>query len=347
MPTLRPLVTHAFISHFMIGSLPASFGFKRFVIETEKTPTVKQVNEYRLVSKLGKGISSEVFLARDMKGGGEYAVKCVKLGKRNSDTALRREIEIMEKLANPNVIALHEVLVSPSTRTFFLVMELAKYGSLSTLLSDGLTLTEGQLRRIFKGVVNGLIFIHSRGFAHRDVKPSNIMIVADGSAKLGDFGISTSFESAEGFGGTPAYQAPETLEEDDDFDPPKADVWALGVSIYEAFHGRFPWQGMNLYEIQNAMRTEPLEIDESASPELTDLLERMLTIKSGERISMEEVAKHPFFMGEEEEVLAMKEVVGKRKDVKDVKYISAVGYDPKCTLFGRPSFSLPHRFNRC
>lgn len=331
----------------MIGSLPASFGFNRYIIETEKAKTVKQVNQYRLVSKLGKGISSEVFLAHDTQSGGYFAIKCVKLGKTGNDTMLRREIELMEKLANPHIIALREVLVSPSTHTFFLVMELAKFGSLSSLISKGALLTEGQLRKVFRSVVAALIFIHARGIVHRDVKPSNIMLMEDGSAKLGDFGISTRFESAEAFGGTPAYQAPELFEDEQEFEPAKADVWALGVSIYEAFYGVIPWQGENLYEIQNAMRTEELRLDERASPELQDLLQRMLCISARERISMEEVAEHEFFRVQDDEDLVMSEATGKRKEGEQVKFISAVRYDPKCSFVGRPSFSLPRRFSRC
>jgi serine/threonine-protein kinase 11 len=125
-------------------------------------------------------------------------------------------------------------------------------------------------------------------------------LFGDGTVKLGDLGIGHSFDSADTVLGTPAYQAPEFFEEGEDIvlDPVREDIWSLGVSIFEAVFGRLPFEGGNVFEIGWSILNTRLEIPESASPALRDLLRRMLERDPAKRISLEEVRVHRFFEGE-------------------------------------------------
>lgn len=335
-----------------MGSLPGAQCIHKVVIHQEKQRTTKQVGHYTLIGKIGRGISSKVFVSEDIKTSRFVAVKSVKLsGRQENEMMLRREIRTMERVAgHPNIVRLYEALFSQEKSTVYLILELADGGTLAELTKQ-VKLTESQLRHIYKQAVSALIHVHTIGIVHRDVKPANILLFTDGSAKLSDFGIGTSFESAEAVVGSPAYQAPELFEESWDAEPTKGDVWSLGVSIFESFFGKLPFQGANLYEIVNYATTEGLVIPDGASDDLKDLITQMLTIDPSQRISMQDVARHPFFTRDEYQNEAFDIKIEKKVKMKpranDVVVINAVKCD-SMTAFKRdvPPFSWPRRFSK-
>jgi serine/threonine-protein kinase 11 len=199
----------------------------------------------------------------------------------------------MRQLSHPNIIRLLEVLHRKDTHTVYLILEHAR-GSLK-----GQRFTESQAISIFRQVVDALLYLHGKGIVHQDIKPSNLLHFDGGIVKIGDFGIGHSFASADAVIGTPAYQAPEFLS-DSASDPTKGDVWSLGVTIYESVFGRVPFEGETVYQIARAAWGE---IELNGSAELNDLLAKMLCPDPERRISMAEVAEHPFFKGKEEQVL--------------------------------------------
>jgi serine/threonine-protein kinase 11 len=136
---------------------------------------------------------------------------------------------------------------------------------------------------------------------HKDIKPSNLLLFENGVVKIADFGIGHSFASAETVIGTPSYQAPEFISEDNIVDPTKEDVWSLGVTMFESLFGHLPFGGETIYEIAHASRAN-IEFPETASVKIRDLLTRMLSPDPEKRISMPEVAAHPFFEGDAEPV---------------------------------------------
>lgn len=334
-----------------MGTLPRPECFHKVVIHQEKHRTTKQVGQYTLVGKIGRGISSKVFVSEDPKRSSFIAVKSVKLsGRQENEMMLRRELRTMERVSgHPNIVRMYEALFSQEKSTVYLILELADGGTLADL-TKRIKLTEAQLRHIYRQAVSALIHVHSIGIVHRDVKPANILLFTDGSAKLSDFGIGTSFESAEAVVGSPAYQAPELFEETWEGNPTQGDVWSLGVSIYESFFGKLPFNGSNLYEIVNCARTEGLVIPDGASDDLKDLITQMLAIDPDQRITMKSVASHPFFTRpeyqEDVEIPIEKKMKLKPKS-DDIVVINAVKCD-SMTAFKRdvPPFSWPRRFSK-
>lgn len=201
------------------------------VIEEKRPPRMKKVNQYLMVSKLGTGFSSKVYLAlnqdeniyppeENKKCEPYYAAKAIRVHERRlnclSSTNLEREINFLRSLDHPNIIKLHSVLYAPSTDLAYVIMEWANCGTLQHAISNNFKFNENTIAPIYIQIALAISYMHSKEIAHRDVKPSNILLFSDGTAKLSDFGISHSFESAESVIGTPSYQSPDLFEEGDD-----------------------------------------------------------------------------------------------------------------------------------
>lgn len=206
----------------------------------------------------------------------------------------------MRSLRHPNLVRLLEVLHSKENKSVYLVMELGNAGSLSSFVSSHAVCSEEFIASVFFQIIKGLYYLHEKGFVHHDLKPSNIVLLNDGTAKITDFGVGRSFESVATLFGSPAYQAPEYLDEDEDTtvvktEVSKEDIWSLGVSLFQCAFGILPFDGENIFEIASSIRNNPVNLPSSVSSELADLIHRTLVIDPAKRISSSELLDHPFF----------------------------------------------------
>ena len=290
-------------------SLPALFKIHPIFVESMKPKRYLQFNQYLLKDKIGKGSSAKVYICEDTDTGKLYAAKRIKIDKISKGFKLQqleREIRIMRSLKHENIVSLHEVLQSKEKKSACIILEYADCGSLLNHLTNTMIRSENYIATIFKQVVNGLLYLHNKGIVHQDIKPSNILLFSDGTAKIADFGIGHSFQSADMVVGSPAYQAPEffgdcdseDIEEDLPLDPIKEDVWSLGITIFETVFGYLPFRGSNPYEIAKNARTKSLNFPHEISNDLKDLLFGMLEINPENRFTMEEVSHHCFFKKE-------------------------------------------------
>jgi serine/threonine-protein kinase 11 len=267
----------------------------------------KQVNQYLLHAKIGSGASSSVYVGEDLQTKEKYAVKRIRLQKRarsgDSLAQFEREIRLMRQFSHPNIIRLVEVLHIPSTDEAFLVLEYAENGCLGSFLERNQSFSIAAILSILKQMLSAVKYLHDSGYVHQDIKPWNILLAADGRAILADFGIAHSFGSASMVVGSPAYQAPEALDEayctgleDCENAPQQEDVWALGVTFYELLFQRLPFVGTNLYEIVSSIQNEPLMIPEGTAPMVSDLLNGMLTIDPAKRVKIDDLIRHPLIV---------------------------------------------------
>lgn len=191
------------------------------IVEEETQPKIKKINEYLLVGKLGTGYFSKVYLALDSNEKENtradlkyYAAKAVHAHTHiNTTKTLEREIKFLREFDHPNIIKLHTVLYAPTIDIAYIVMEWANCGTLQQAISKNDIFDEREMASIFIQIALALSYLHSKEIIHRDVKPSNILLFSDGTAKLSDFGISQSTQNAEHVCGTPSYQAPDLFEE--------------------------------------------------------------------------------------------------------------------------------------
>jgi hypothetical protein len=185
---------------------------------------------FRIVAPLGRGGMGEVYRADDLKLGHEVALKLVP-----ASEEMLREVRVGRQIAHPNVCRLYDVVDVDEGAA--IVMEYVDGEDLAALLERG-PLPRPRAMEIARDVCAGLDAIHEKGVAHGDLKPANVMIDGRGRARITDFGLSARGGDAGRFGGTPAYMAPEQLEERRA--TASADLYALGLLLSELLPGEVP-----------------------------------------------------------------------------------------------------------
>lgn len=236
---------------------------------------------YSEVRELGKGASGRVVLAVHEGTGTAVAVKYL------SDRMLenpafvrefRAEAQLLGDLRSPYVVGLYEYVEAPGGAA--IVMELVDGIPLNALLKQsGRTGPEAALV-LLKGSLLGLADAHRSGVVHRDYKPANVLVAADGTSKLVDFGIATPLGATPGAAGTPAYMAPEQWQGRPA--SPAADVYAATATFFECLTGRKPYDGQSLAEL--AVQHVEAPVPETEAPEpVRPLIRRGLAKDPGQR----------------------------------------------------------------
>ncbi|HEY2674454.1 MAG TPA: serine/threonine-protein kinase [Rugosimonospora sp.] len=256
---------------------------------------------YRLVERLGVGGMSLVWRAFDEVLGRQVAIKVLAgdyAASPDFRRAIRREARAVARLAHPNIGVVYDYGEWPDrsgTAVPYVVMELIEGPTLSDQLRSG-TLSWSAALGICAQVAAALGAAHARGLVHRDVKPANIMLAGTG-VKVVDFGISALIGEQvdlDGTGivqGTPSYVAPERL-----CGAPvgaAADLYALGVVLFQALAGRLPWHAEGEAEILTAhltARPDPLPPIPGMPDDVNDLYLRCLAKDPAQRPDAREVA---------------------------------------------------------
>ena len=215
----------------------------------EQDPQALLLGRYRLRSRLGAGGFGVVWLARDERLGRDVAVKIVPRGRDAEPGAAsgrpEREARAAARLNHPGIVTLYELAEDPAA--VYLVSELVRGRTFSELRRAG-ALSDRDVARIGGAVCGALAHAHGKGVVHRDVKPQNVIVVAEpaageGFAKLTDFGVAhlsgdDPLTHTGDVVGTIAYMAPEQAE-GARVGPP-ADVYALALTLYEGWTGTNP-----------------------------------------------------------------------------------------------------------
>ncbi|MGB3439676.1 MAG: protein kinase [Actinophytocola sp.] len=249
---------------------------------------------YRVVSLVGRGAMGVVWLARDERLDRDVAIKELRpdgddLGESAGDATQRamREGRIAARLRHPNAIAVHDVVTHASRPC--LVMEYLASKSLAEVAATRGGLPPGEVAAIGAQVAAALAEAHANGVVHRDVKPDNVLLTTDGTAKITDFGVSraaglASVTATGILAGTPAYLAPEVAGGADA--DTRSDVFSLGATLYSAIEGAPPF-GVedNAIALLHKVARDPLVPPSKAGP-LTDLLLWLLRRDPAERPAM-------------------------------------------------------------
>ncbi len=227
----------------------------------DQIPTIGHIGRYALKYRLGEGGLGTVFAAHDPLLSRLIAVKTLNLeldsSERDSFNAMfLNEARAAAGLSHPHIVTVFDAGISDNR--VYIAMELLKGRDLRQLRQEGWRATPAQAALIVRRVADALAYAHSKGVVHRDVKPANIFMVGRTQPRVLDFGIARiahQHENAVGgdiAAGSPYYMAPEQSRHETV--DRRADVFSLGVVLYELLTGQKPFRGNTLDEITNAVR---------------------------------------------------------------------------------------------
>lgn len=252
---------------------------------------------YRLNDQLGRGGMGEVWKGTDLRLRRTVAVKLLPL---HSDVdpagaaRFRREAEITAGFQHPGITALYDLdehRIGPERNLMFLIMEFLDGEDLRKVLDrEPLGLPPAEVMDIGVQIADGLAAAHARGVVHRDVKPANLMRLADGTVKICDFGIARFAESTagltQGVMGTPAYMAPEQFS-GGSIDG-RTDLYSLGCVLHVLLTGRPPFppdvsMAEHMYHHLETVPAGPRKLRPDLPEELDQLVLQMLEKKPVDR----------------------------------------------------------------
>jgi eukaryotic-like serine/threonine-protein kinase len=193
----------------------------------------------------------KVFRARDKKTGTKVAIKALHKSRQNDKRAISQfvqEANVMAALRHPNIVGVHGLGRFP-TGGYFIVMDFIEGGDLQNKLRSG-PLPVGEAIRIAKQIASAIGHAHEHGVVHCDLKPGNVLLDRNGQASVSDFGFAflvagTSPVAKNAIGGTAGYISPEVLYHYS-APTPAADIYGLGVLLWEMVTGTLPIDSRNL-----------------------------------------------------------------------------------------------------
>ena len=250
----------------------------------------RRIGVYTIVRQLGIGGAGEVWRAKDERFGRDVAIKVLLPHLSADSEKLRRfaeEARAAGTLNHPNILTVHDI--GEYDGMPYLVSECLEGRNLRERLKAG-PMPVAESLAVALGVAQGLAAAHERGIVHRDLKPENTFLKSDGGIKLLDFGLAklklpagkltagADDTALSLVAGTAAYMAPEQAR--GEMPDPRADLFALGVMMYEMLTGQHPFRGASVFETLHAILTrEPadlLAVNERVPPALARIVMRLL-----------------------------------------------------------------------
>ncbi|GFY87194.1 protein kinase superfamily protein [Actinidia rufa] len=263
--------------------------------------------DYKLYEEVGEGVSATVHRALCIPLNEMVAIKVLDLEKCNNDLeGIRREVQTMTLIDHPNVLRAHCSFTTG--HHLWVVMPYMAGGSCLHIMKSSYPegFEEPVIATLLHEVLKALVYVHSQGHIHRDVKAGNILVDSDGAVKLADFGVSAcTFDTGDRqrsrntFVGTPCWMAPEVMQQLHGYDF-KADIWSFGITALELAHGhapfsKYPPMKVLLMTLQNAPPGLDYERDKRFSKSFKELVAACLVKDPKKRPSSDKLLKHHFF----------------------------------------------------
>lgn len=275
------------------GPLPQADGDRRTATVTEMWSPMRpaKIGRYEIQSQLGQGGFGTVYLARDPDLNRLVAIKVPKFAAGVTDERIQwflSEARTAAGLNHPAIVAIYEIGRS-SDGSCYIVMEYVEGHSLSQEMARG-KLPWGQATKIIANAAAAVHYAHKKGLVHRDLKPGNILLNAEGQVKIADFGLAIHEDQQRGRAGeragTLAYMSPEQVRGEVHRLDGRADVWSLGVIFYELLTGRRPFGGTPREmadEILNRPPKPPRQIDDAIPAHLAQICLKCLAKEPTDR----------------------------------------------------------------
>ena len=250
--------------------------------------TVLKAGRYEISGELGRGAMGVVYKATDPVIGRTVAVKTIKLSEEGTGmsrpellTRFQTEARAAGLLTHPNIVVVFDA--GEEDGLYYITMELVEGKSLQAHLDGGQAFSLSRVLRIMEQTCGALQFAHERNVVHRDIKPANIMLTADDTVKVTDFGTAKilqfgTMQQTAHVMGTPSYMSPEQVK--GRAVDGRSDIFSLGVLLYEMVTGEKPFPGQNIttviYKIVNEEPVPPRQIDPSIHPGISAVVMKAL-----------------------------------------------------------------------
>src|SRR6266480_2658995 len=238
-------------------------------------PTLTKAGRYEISGELGRGAMGVVYRAVDPVIGRTVAVKTLQLSEEGTGLTraellarFQTEARAAGLLTHPNIVVVFDA--GEEEGLYYITMELVEGKSLQALLDSGQAFPLPRVLRIMEQTCSALHFAHERNIVHRDIKPANLMLTADDTVKVTDFGTAKilqfgTVQQTAHVMGTPSYMSPEQVK--GRVVDGRSDIFSLGVLLYEMITGEKPFPGQNIttviYKIVNEEPVPPRQIDSS------------------------------------------------------------------------------------
>ena len=254
----------------------------------------RKIGRFQVISQLGEGATSKVFLAEDPFARRKVAIKAIfpaalASGEEGAvyNNMFLNEAALAGKLVHPHIAQIYDAVVEEQFR--YIVMEYVEGGTLEKFCKVENLLDPAQIAEIIFKCVRALSFAHSKGLTHRDIKPGNILHSGKAEIKLADFGLAidrSSDRTVVAGVGSPAYMAPELLAGLAEASY-RTDIYALGVVMYHLLTGRLPFLAPNTasmtYQIVHTDPEPPSRHRPGISPEIDAIAMRAIARDPADR----------------------------------------------------------------
>lgn len=256
--------------------------------------------KYRITKFLGKGAMGSVYAAKHVLLDTERAMKFLCKDEEVDEVSIKRfirEAKTAEQIQHPNIVRVYDI--EEKGRFYYIIMEYVDGEGIASIVRRNGPMTELEAIDVILQAAQGLACIHEANLIHRDIKPSNLMTTKDGIVKIADFGIvkkvkaDNTVTSSDIVLGTPQFMAPEQIK--NEFIDSRADMYALGSTFYFLVTNRHVFANNNgqiqlLYRVLNDIPSSPQVYNPSLTPELCNIILKMLEKKPENRYqTMEEL----------------------------------------------------------
>ena len=259
---------------------------------------IKRFGRYEVEGELGRGAMGVVYKARDPQIDRTVAVKTVSLWgqepEQETEFRLRfmNEAQAAGRLHHPGIVSVFDVGENPDNQDPYIVLEYVAGETLNRILAREKKLPLATALQLAYEMAEALAYAHAQGVVHRDVKPSNILVTADGHAKIADFGIAklnlAHFTLPGRVLGTPAYMAPEQLSGEGS--DGRSDLFSLGVILYVMVTGHSPFQGTSAttvcFKVANREPVAASALDMNLPPAIDAVISRAMAKNPEDRYQL-------------------------------------------------------------